>query len=408
MLSPESLVLLGKNVGMQGDRILLLLAVAVIISAMCASIINSSYLPIHASGGTRLIGKEVGKVCALSLTLAGRLSVTLLASCGMLVTAGFAFNEIFVYWFPNFAFATILLVIIILVNLMSRRWYQAAQILFVSVVVAGLVALSLLGLFQGEGVLAEGGREPTTISFMAAVSGLLLFLGYDLTLFTEKREKVSPAFLALFIAFCIYFIWSVLSVKYVVLSKLAESTVPHLMVARNSNGPMGRFVMGAVIVSGTCAAVNAFFIFTRATLCQLAGEGLFPKWLGSFRQGRLLPVLFGVSVCVMMFTGLAGEEELEIYLRASLLLWLLHISLHCYAASRYLFRLGRKTVAHGFIVSIVLMGAFLYLLLADEHAGELVRFCLFTLSVSFFFSLVWIGVNRKKISMVCKSKGGTQ
>src|SRR5210317_168693 len=109
MLSPETLVLLGNSAGYNGTLFFLSVAIAAAVSCMCAySII---YLGRQTEEGNELflLAKVLGRFPAAALVISARLSVTLLVATSVLVTAGFAFNEIFVYWFPNFGFAFLLL-----------------------------------------------------------------------------------------------------------------------------------------------------------------------------------------------------------------------------------------------------------------------------------------------------------
>ncbi len=398
MLSPESLVLLGNGIGDQGMAVFPMLVILVALSAGAALIVNHSHLPAQGFGGTLLIREQVGKVAALSLTLSSRLSVTLLASCAMLVTSGFAFNEIFVYWFPNFGFASLLLSCIVLVHIAGQKWARLAQASFMVILVASLVTLLLLGVIGGEGA-REVGNQTTTISWTAGANGLLLFLGYDLVVSKERKNQAPMILTVLFFACSIFSLWANLSLKFVDPQRLADSTIPHLLVAREIAPPLGRYLMGIVIISGTCAAVNGFFFFTGRSLNHLAGEGMFPQFLGNLWQGRLLPVVFGIAVTGMMFTGLAGEEILEAYLRGSLLLWLLHVSVHSYAASRYLMRSGRIALAYGVLVSIVCLGVFLFLLFKDDNVVALIRFIVITLACSLAFSIVWLGYIKKLVTI---------
>ncbi len=57
---------------------------------------------------------------------------------------------------------------------------------------------------------------------------------------------------------------------------------------------------------------------------------------------------------------------------------------------------GLKMVACGYLVSIVLSGAVLFLLLLDESVVELVRFCLLTLAGALAFSFIWLAYRGEK------------
>ncbi len=390
MLSSESLILLGNGAGNYGITLVFVLALFALVSAAGALCIHHPQLPQADFGGTEVIRKTIGDVAALSLTLASRLSVTILAACGMLVTAGFAFNEIFVYWFPNFAFASILLALLVIVNILGRKRAQTAQVVFMSILLAGIAGLLFLAVTGSSEVSGENHPLPQ-LSWEVGLSSILLFLGYDLAMWKDKKKQWPTILFVLFLAFVIFGLWTVISVKYVPLAKLADSTIPHIQVARELTPPFGRFFMGAVIIAGSCAAVNALFMFTGWTMVRLSRQALLPAIINRVWQGRLVPVVLGIVVVVLMFTGLAGEEILETYLRGALLLWLLHMGVQCFAASRYLASLVRKSFAYVVLVSIVFIGAVFGMLLTDDRAAVLIRFMLLILAGSTIFSIIWLG-----------------
>lgn len=393
MLSPESLVLFGQNVGRVGWGMPILLILAIMIFLAATSLINGPKVGAK-GGGIALLVKEFGGVVSLSLNLASRGSLLLLGATGMLVTAGFAFNEIFVYWFPNFAFATLLLVAIASVNMLAERWVVRVQIVMVAVVVSGLLLLSLLGLLGGGREI--GVQVSPQFTILPLFSTLLLFLGIDFASVGRHEDSISSSRVALSVALAVFLAWGVVSYNYVPLERLAESTIPHILTARYAGDTFGRQVMGIVVIAGAFAAVNGLLVVLRWSLEQLAYHGLFPRVVRGSWQGRLVPLVFAVLVCILMFTGLAGEEALEVYLRGALLLWLLHLSILCLAASRHLAKHSGRVVVAGYFVSMVFMGAFLILLLVSENTEVLLRFCLTLLSMTSLFAWLWIVFNKKQ------------
>jgi len=115
MLSPNTQALLGNLAGMlQGY-----LGVWLLLGA-CAYVLNlRSYRALIGRPGSHAElsvshRNAWGDLPALLIPLSGRLVTTLAAATGLLVTAGIVFNEAFIYWFPNFAFAFILLGVLFL------------------------------------------------------------------------------------------------------------------------------------------------------------------------------------------------------------------------------------------------------------------------------------------------------
>ena len=81
---------------------------------------------------------------AAIILICGKLPFAVCASAGLVVSAGFVFNEVFVYWFPNFAFASLLLVSITLLNIFGKKPALVTQVITLAVARIGLLILKLL------------------------------------------------------------------------------------------------------------------------------------------------------------------------------------------------------------------------------------------------------------------------
>ena len=75
------------------------------------------------------------------LPLCARVLLLVCASTGTLAIAGYVFNEVFVYWFPNLGFSFCVLVVLLTLNLLSPKVAKTAQLFFVAVALLGLVAV---------------------------------------------------------------------------------------------------------------------------------------------------------------------------------------------------------------------------------------------------------------------------
>jgi amino acid transporter len=145
ILSAQTLILLGNGVGQAGIWFLIFLIAGAALHLLGAFTIFADIS--SPRGETRFLQKNLGKWAALLLPLSSRLSLTLVATTGLVVTAGFVFNEVFVYWFPNFLFAYLLLGLILIVNLLGRVAWGRFQIFVILVTLLGLIALIIAGLF---------------------------------------------------------------------------------------------------------------------------------------------------------------------------------------------------------------------------------------------------------------------
>src|SRR5439155_21838944 len=188
-----------------------------------------------------------------------------------------------VYWFPNLGFSFCLLGMVVGLNLAGSRVATLAQLSYVALALGGLLGLAVLGLL-GVGQ-APSMPEVTSSSFVTVrslLAGLLLFVGFELALFTTPyaaRLTSPPGRLmarSFVLAALVLCIWGVVSMRVVAPARLGESTVPHMIVARAIGGARGRVVMGMVVLAGTCATVQALLSAGAHMLAGMATYGLLP------------------------------------------------------------------------------------------------------------------------------------
>jgi hypothetical protein len=263
-----------------------------------------------------------------SMVALGAQMLTVLAGgTGILVTAGFSFNETFLYWFPNFGFAFLLLGVIVVLHLAGRRWVQMAQVLFMATALAGLLLVTLVALTRsGGGQTPPGGMAPLpALPQWAPI--LLLFVGVDLARLGASADGAQTRHLidiGVAGAALIFALWGWAAVRQVPLERLTDTTIAPVLVAKGAWGQWGRYTMGMVTIAGALAAVNALFSVVAATaqgiLRQIGGSG--PKL-----PTAAVAVFLGIATAVAMVTGLAGTERIDVALRAGLVLWLLYYAL---------------------------------------------------------------------------------
>ena len=68
---------------------------------------------------------QFGPFVANFITLLARLPLLFFLPVSILVAAGFVFNEVFVHWFPNFGFAGLLLLLVILLQVFVKFHLEA-------------------------------------------------------------------------------------------------------------------------------------------------------------------------------------------------------------------------------------------------------------------------------------------
>jgi amino acid transporter len=330
MLSPDTLILLGNTLGHEGRAALSGLLVAGALHVLTVRAYGRLGLhPAAREGESRVLHAAFGPLVATVLPLCARIIYTVAAATGILAIAGYVFNEVFVYWFPNLGFSLCLLGMVVGLNLAGSRVATLAQLSYVALALGGVLGLAVLGLL-GVGQ-APSMSEVTSSSFVTVrslLAGLLLFVGFELALFTTPytARVTSPPgrlmALSIVLAALVWCCWGVVSMRVVAPARLAESTVPHMVAARAIGGASGRVMMGVVVLAGTCAAVHALLSAGSHMLAGMAGHGLLPAWLG-WRQARPALLVLAAGPAMMLAMGMAGEPETEVYTRAGVLFWLL-------------------------------------------------------------------------------------
>lgn len=347
-VGPDSLVILGNSAGKLG-----MMLFAVLFSAIAIHMLNGlAFYRIR-----RFVdeGFPESKAIQLStnlqwttwLPLLIRMPIALFTATGALVSSGFVFNEVFLYWFPGFGFAYLLLGSITGVMLLGRRAAEFLQITAVLVLMTGLILLAVIGCFTSDfehTPLSSGIRPEPRFYFLP----LFLFVGFDVLFINSAKVSAGILRRAMIIGLLtgglIYLFWGGLSSFFVSREALFRTSIPHIVAARAMGGELGRIIMGIVIICGSTAMINAFFSAVSNIAGAVMGRRTWPESEQSqvfWQRGTLL----GLSVCVVVFmaSGMAGLSVLEINIQGSFILLLLYYGfLHV-----CVLMLGRKGMPHG-------------------------------------------------------------
>ena len=329
-LSAESLVVLGNGVGRAGAYFLF-----GAVFAAGIHLIGAYHLFGRFSGPADEIGllrRTLGPTAALAAPIVARVTVTILAATALLARAGYVFSEVFVFGFPNFLFTFLFLALITAVNLAGRNIWQGFQVAAMLATVGGLAALIVAGsLLTPQTAAAPPPPVPVPLWPAALLYAALLPIGYDLALLAAaKGAAPSPRgpVVVIVLGGLLLILWGMVSLRWVPQPALAETTIPFTVAARAMLGQEGRIIMGAVILGGVGAAVNALFGGVSRMLQAMSGAGLLPAVMGTGRfKGRLPVLLLAAATAAMLLAGMAGSEHLVVYLRAGLIVWLLHYAL---------------------------------------------------------------------------------
>lgn len=385
MLSPRSFVLLGNSVGHLGSVSLGLILLGGVIHLLTVLTYREM------CGGAPAVRADVdylkegfGSGPALLLALGSRLLFSISASVSILAIAGYVFNEVFLYWFPNLGFSFLLLGALLLLNGFGVRVSGKVQ--------AGLVVLSLLGLLALIicALPAQGGRfsehPPGSLSGIGtlSVSGtiLLLFIGFDLAGFFDDALGKLPSSpirtmaCGVVIMTIVFFLWGWVSMKFVPLDRLSETTVPHMVAAGAVLGQPGRMVMGFVVLAASVSSVNGLLLGTSKLVSQMAHRDLLPRILNrSFSQLPLSLFLLILGIGTLLTLGMAGKPVLEVFIHAGLSLWLL------YYGALHLAVLLRKKSSPTYRTRVRLISSPLVQIL-----GVIIFLMAFLMQLSYYFS----------------------
>ncbi len=244
------------------------------ISAIAAFILFHGYL--REAGHTDEISplkNVIGSSSTHTLQLCGRIPMLLFVSTGMLVSAGFAFNEIFLYWFPNFLFASLILFLIAGVNAFGERTaltFQAGCVLLTFAALVTLLILAILGDTPEVLTNLDGARKTSQLPAFAFCLVFLSFLGFD---FHRGRQHNGIVFFALFLGFILLAGWSAVPVRYVESTSLLHSSISYMQLARAVAGDTGRYIMGVAVISGVAAGVNGLFIVGKRSVHSFFHDG---------------------------------------------------------------------------------------------------------------------------------------
>ncbi len=392
MLTPDTLALLGNLVGTHKGY----LAVWLLLGA-CVYVLNvrSYHALLNRPGSQADISESYrtawGDLPALLIPLSGRLVTTVIAAAGLLVTVGFVFNEVFIYWFPNFAFAFILLGVLMTIQLFGPSVAGIFQVGFSATAIAGVILLSIWGLVTTPADLAGKADVGAAFDFRAVFLTLWLWIGFDLLYDNIRPEARNPdrrykTVLGGLVAVTLMFgLWGYVSLQHVEAGRLADSTIAHTLTARKILGQPGRIIIGLVAVAGTCAAVNALFTSISRMMRSYARQGLIPSPGGLFEKRPAVTVFFaGFVIAALMAGGVAGTEAIDTFLRAGLLLWMLNYA----AVHLTVLKLSTGAFWEPAAGAAMLLAGIAVLVFTDPDKRTLLAFLAFSVGFLFLLSLI--------------------
>jgi len=409
LLSPEALTLAGNATGRAGHGFVGLVLLAGL-AHLLVSLTYGRALALYPgpSGEARFVRKAFGAIAAVVSAVCARVTMAVCASTALLATAGYVFNEVFLYWFPNLGFSFCLLGFLLLLNLLGKNAATIGQLFFVGLAAGGLLLLSLVGFLEWGNPPPAIPQAPTPLAHMpeAGLACLLLFVGFDLSGFAGKsgRNPATAMMAAILLAGLVFCCWGSVSLRFVPASKLAHTSIPYVKVARAMLGQWGRIWMGLIILSGASAAVNALLMAVSKMMTAMAADGLLPPFLAKGKGNTTIAfLLLAAAVAAMMGLGMAGEPILETYMKAGTWFWLLHYAVIQGALLATMARVGPgagvQKKAGDWVLSIsgfaAMVSAATAMILLEKD-WSLLGLVIALLGTVLFLAGLWIFFSRKK------------
>ncbi|HSB04425.1 MAG TPA: APC family permease [Thermodesulfobacteriota bacterium] len=397
MLSPESLVLLGNSVGTVGLPFMFLLLLAAGAHLSTAFSYGILYRRFPGAGGeARCLSEALGTTTAFVFPICSRFFLALCGITGILATAGYVFNEVFIHSFPNLGFSFCLLTFLFLINLISRRLSEIAQFIFVGLTFLGLLSLAVIGLLHLGNAPSNDWTSPQmTTSVARTVSlGLLPFVGFDLARFAGKEDTLKAEVFSkstmqgILGAAFLFFLWGLVSAQYVPLERLSDTTVPHMVTARAIWGETGRVWMGVILLASACGASNILLFGVSRMITAMGEERILPAFFTRLPYRPLFPLLLLVTgVAATMGLGAAGSPALNTLIRAGFLFWLLNYAVVHLSILRL--RIQGPNWAIPVIGLLASLSGFVGIVATDDHPGFLLKWMSIIFVFASFLGFLW-------------------
>jgi amino acid transporter len=370
MISPLSLVVLGNSAGMMGHWYLWTIPIVAIVNLWTAYC-YARFPDESGSEAQKIHAKIDSKWVLTALQLASLVPFCIGVSTLILAMAGYALNEIFLYWFPNLLFSICFLILIVAVNFVNPSASGRLQIISVVIFMGSMMLLLIMGFFNWSEPVFEN-QSLQHVHHMDWRSLLLifwLFMAAELAVYNDlvhqkqKSHILSHLMAAFVAAVAIFLLWGHISLHFVSSERLADSTVPHSIAARAISGENGRKIMGVAILAGSFASVNTLLAGVSAVIPSMVrSRQIFPVLNRKILGGNAPMMILSVGILCMLLTGMAGKDITVTVTRSAFYIWLIsHAFFNVLAIRKLLHSNGKKnkrlTLPGYFAVMVYAVGA---------------------------------------------------
>lgn len=338
VVASTTLVSLGQGMGIAGGGFLLAMIAAWLLQFFTAmSFAELACIMPRAGGIDSYTQAAMGTVPAIVATICGYVVINLLAGPAELAVAGFVFNSVFMPTMPPMVFSIILLVLLVVLNVVGVDIFAKSQMVFTAIMILSMSALGAIGLLGLGMPVPDMPAMPFNPMGMEVFSlialAIWLYIGIEFVCpmaeETIQPEKNIPKamFVGLGIIFVVNLLYGFASIKYIPLDRLAESANPHVDVAAAILGRNGELWIGLVSLAATASSVNTLVGVIPRMLYGMAHSGEVPSFFGlihpRFRTPWIGILLMGLGMGGVLLSGVAGIEEIVIFIMAAALSWLI-------------------------------------------------------------------------------------
>ena len=422
IVATSCLVSLGQGIGLAGPSFFLPLVLVMFLNAFIAMSFSELHrtMPSCNGGMGQYCYVALGPWASIISNVSAYVITMIFASSIELTMCGIVLNSLFPA-VPVAVFSLSILTIFLIVNLFGVDVFSKVQLVCVGLLISSMLLfgiIGVLGLGTGQYITPEmAASDPPVIDTMAGLLGLSalafwLYIGVELVIpvardLKNAKRNILLAMLATLVILCV--VQGILGVamsRYVPLSALRESDMPHLIFAGNMLGSYGRVWMAIVTVLANISSINTTLPTTGRVLQGMGDEGLAPSLFRKTNRYRApYPgmLLLYASVGVMILSGYVKSAGLINLLLAGSCFWLtsyilIHLSV-LFLRKRYPSVKRSKWLTMGGIPQIVGIFGCLYMVWNISGDPDDRRLIFRTFGVLFAFLAlyagIWVGAVKK-------------
>lgn len=336
VVASTTLVSLCQGMGLGGYTFILAMLIAWILMMFQAFTFSELSIAMPKAGSISSYTEvALGHFPAIVATIAGYITVQLLAGPAEISVASIVIHQIF---FPSVSptlLGVLMLILFMLLNLLGVDVFAKAEIFFTVMKIFTVAVIGIIGIF-GTGnpqiqYIAPSVGVGGIFTFVALAVWLLIGAEFICPLVEEAknpRRNIPLAMIAgLVIIFVLNLIFGIAAVRYVPMDKLSSSPTPHVDVAFAIMGKVGLYWAGIASFFATAGVINTLLASVPRMLYGMAHAGQVPsifKWLHPrFRTPWVGILLLAFGMSIQIITGISSIETIVVFIVASAFCWLI-------------------------------------------------------------------------------------